>query len=214
VYRCGRVQEIAIPRREPSAIVASKKPTMSYDIYCFRPSSNSPSLREARAVVESEEVGDKPDDASSLETKRKTVNALTDYNPRLEPFQFDYTRLARDLKISEEQARRQFAHIELNPPEGDPAIQLTVFSDHVSINFPYWYTGPEADTLFDQLEDYLRVIREAVGYFAFDPQTDRVFDPAKESLGSHDSYDRIAEDLPAIIARELKKEQKPWWKFW
>jgi hypothetical protein len=30
----------------------------------------------------------------------------------------------------------------------------------------------------------------------------------------HLEYDGVAEDLPKIIAKEIGKSRKPWWKFW
>ena len=122
--------------------------------------------------------------------------------------------VAKLMKISLEQAQAQWNHIELNPPEGDLATQLEVHWDHVSLTIPYWYTGAKADQVFDQLSAYLRVIREAAGFFAYDPQTDRAFDPEKEEFGKHGEYDRIAENLPAIVAQGEIKTPKPWWKFW
>src|SRR4051812_45017529 len=98
---------------------------MSYDIYCFRSTSHTPDLIEAQAIVESEEVGSQPDDPTSLEIKRKIVDALTACNPRLGRFQFDYVAIAESQNIPEEQARQKCNHIELNAPEGDPAIQLS-----------------------------------------------------------------------------------------
>jgi hypothetical protein len=188
---------------------------VSYDLYCFLPSSDPPSVEEAQAIIESEEARGKREDSTSAETKRKIITALVEHNPHLEPFQFEYTEIARSLKISEEQARREWTHVELNPPEGDLAIQITVFGDHVSINIPYWYTGSQADATFEQLEDYLRVIRRVVGFLVYDPQTDRIFDPGKEEFGSHESYERTVRDIPNILAAsKLKKEYKPWWKFW
>jgi hypothetical protein len=155
---------------------------MSYDIYCFRPSSDVPTLEEAHAIVESEETGGQPEDSVSLETKRKIVSALIEYNPGLKPFKFDYPELARKRKISEEQARQKFNHIQLDPSEGELAIQLTVFSDHIFICIPYWYRGSQADAAFAQLENYLRVIRNAAGYFAYDPQVARVLTRKRKAL--------------------------------
>jgi hypothetical protein len=136
-----------------------------------------------------------------------------EYNPRLEPFKFDHHEIARLMKITYEQAKAQWNHIELNLPEGDLAIQLQIHWDHVSIEIPYWYTGVKADQVFEQLSAYLRVIREAAGFFAYDPQTNRAFDPRKEEFGEHSEYDRIAENLPGIIAQGADWP-KPWWKFW
>ena len=91
-------------------------------------------------------------------------------------------------------------------------IQLTVFWDHVDLNIPYWYTGAKADAVFQQLAGYLQVIREVAGFFVYDPQKGRAFDPINEHFGSHEDYERISENLPAIVAQGVPK--KPWWKFW
>ena len=191
---------------------------MSYDLYCFQPSSSTPSLEEAQAVIESEEVLGQPEVDSARETKRRIADALMQHNPRLQEFDFNYAQIAKTMNISEEEARAQWTHVELNPPEGDPAIQITVFGDHVYINTPYWYSGPEADKVFRQLMDYLRVLKRTAGFFVFDPQKDRIFDPETEDLGEHGSYEKIVRDMPGMVA-ELVKERgeltrKPWWKFW
>jgi hypothetical protein len=191
---------------------------MSYDIYCFRPSSPTPSIEEAQAIVESDEDSERPEDESARETKQRVVEALKQHNPRLEQFEFDYAAIARRMKISEQEARERRKHVELNPPEGDPAIQITVSGKHVSISIPYWYTNAEAERVFRQLMDYLRVIKRAGGYWAFDPQKDRIFDPENEDLGEHASYEKIVRDLPAMVAKAAKQRDgdpnKPWWKFW
>ena len=185
---------------------------MSYDVYCYRSSSNEPNAEEAQTVIQSEEHVTFRDDEEARKIKREIADALIRYNPRLEPFKIDHHEVAKMMKISYEQAQAQWSHIELNPPDGDLATQLTVYWDHVSITIPYWYTGTKADEVFAQLSAYLRVIHDATGFFVYDPQTDRAFDPTKEEFGNHAEYDRIAENLPAIVAQA--DASKPWWKFW
>ena len=187
---------------------------MSYDVYCYRPQSDAPDAREAQALIQSEDGTIRRDDDEARSIKRKIADALLKYNPRLEPFKFDHNEIAKVMNITREQAQAQWNHIELNPPEGDLAIQLEIDWDHVSLTIPYWYTGVEADRVFEQLSAYLRVIRESAGFFAYDPQTNRAFDPQKEKFGEHGEYDRIAEHLPEIIAQGADKPSKPWWKFW
>ena len=185
---------------------------MSYDIYCYRPSSGVPNAQEAQNVIQSEEDSTFRDDEEARKIKRGIADALIKYNPRLEPFKIDHNEVAKLMKISYEEAQAQWNHIELNPPKGDLATQLTVHWDHVSITIPYWYTGTKADQVFAQVSGYLRTIYDAAGFFVYDPQTDRAFDPTKEEFGNHAEYDRIAENLPAIIAQGATP--KPWWKFW
>ena len=185
---------------------------MSYDLYCYRPTSDTPSVEEARSIIESEEDKVYRDDDEAKAIKQKIVAALVEFNPRLEPFTFDHNLIAAGTKVSVEQARARWNHIELNPPEDDLAIQLTVHWDHVSLTTPYWYKGAKADQIFSELTAYLRVIRQTVGFFAYDPQTNRAFDPAKEEFNAHREYDRVVKDLPAIALRAVTG--KPWWKFW
>jgi hypothetical protein len=189
---------------------------MSYDFYCYQPTSSAPSTEEARAIIDSEEGEIRRDDAEAREKKQKVVAALIGYNPRLQPFKRDYGEIAKFMKISEEQARAQWNHVELNPPEGDLAIQIEVYGDHVSFTIPYWYTGAKADQVFEQLGAYLQIICKATGYFAYDPQTGKAFDPEREKIKDHQEYERIAQNLPSIIEQggiKLRK-RKPWWKFW
>src|SRR5262249_42183909 len=105
---------------------------MSYDLYCYRPASGIPDVREAQSIVEAinaaEEAGDSPPASSDL--RERIAIALIEHNPRLERFDFDYTKIAESQKISEDEARLRYQHAELNPPEGDLAIQLTVSHDH------------------------------------------------------------------------------------
>ena len=172
-------------------------------------------MEEARAFMESQETGEPPEDETARVLKRKIADALLACNPRLREFKIDYATIARSQNISEEQARQEFTHIELDPPDGDPAVQIFMHNNHVAIQMPYWYTGSGADLAFQQINQYLRVIRSEAGYFAFDPQTDRIFNPEKETIGDHGHYERIANDLHRIIARQLKREgKKAWWRFW
>jgi hypothetical protein len=188
---------------------------MSYDLYCYRASSGLPNVAEARALVEAINAADEAGDTKPTtdDTKERITAALIGHNPRLERFEFDYGKIAESQKISEDEARSRYQHAELNPPEGDPAIQLTVYDDHVFISIPYWYSGSAADTVFSQCSNYLRVIRRTAGFFAYDPQTDTAFDPENTELRDHQQYEDVVKELPKIAAEAVKGD-KPWWKFW
>ena len=79
---------------------------MSYDLYCYRATSAIPDLAEARTLVEAinaaEEAG--AAEAEPSDTKEKITAALISHNPRLEPFKFDYSKIAESPKISESEA--------------------------------------------------------------------------------------------------------------
>jgi hypothetical protein len=74
--------------------------------------------------------------------------------------------------------------------------------------------SPKAHQVFEQLSAYLRVIRETIGFFAYDPQTGRAFDPAMEGLGEYSQYAKIADNMPAILSQGSRAKRKSWWKFW
>ena len=96
---------------------------MSYDLYCYRAASDARNSAEAQALVEAinaaEEAGDMKATASG--TKERITAALVAHDPRLEPFEFDYSKIAEFHKISDDEARSRYQHVELNPPEGDDA---------------------------------------------------------------------------------------------
>ena len=162
-------------------------------------------------MVEAEEAGDSK--GTSSDTGERITAALMEHNPRLERVKFDYTKIAESQKISVDEAHLRYQHAELNPPEGDLAVQLTVYDDHVSISIPYWYRSTEANQVFSQCSDYLRVIRRTAGFFAYDPQTDTAFDPENAEPRDHRCYEEVVSELPKIAA-ETSKPDKPWWKFW
>ena len=189
---------------------------MSYDIFCYKSKIGSPDLEEADSVIEAdnENLATKDKDAA---TKLAIVKALTEFNSRLEAFDFDYGEIAKLTASTIEEAKNKFDHIELNTPDGDIAIQLTVYDNHVYINVPYWHKGNDATKLFQDIKSYIKIIREIAGYFVFDPQTGQVFDPAEKGFKGLDKYLSVSENIEGIIdeQRPMKtKAIKPWWKFW
>lgn len=188
---------------------------MSYDLYCYRPSSDVPNAAEAELAIEAinaaEESGATVE--SSPEVRESIVAALLTHNPRLERFAFNFDKIAESEGISEEEARRRYDHVELNAPQGDLAIQFTVYGDHVNITMPYWYKDERADQLFSELSGYLKVIRRTAGFFVHDPQTGAAFDPERSNLTDQKMYENIVRDMPKIALNALSSK-KPWWKFW
>ncbi|HET7108186.1 MAG TPA: hypothetical protein VFI38_15340 [Candidatus Acidoferrum sp.] len=188
---------------------------MSYDFYSYRSSRGQPLPEEAQGIIEKEEETTFRDDPEAREIKEKIAAALLNINPRLERFVFDYSKIADSLKISEEQARLRYNHIEMNPPEGDLVVQVSIFEDHVAYSIPYWYGDSKGDLVFAQLLAYLKAVRETAGFLAYDPQSDRAFDPLREEMMSDNSdYKAMSANLPALVAQGMPGRKKPWWKFW
>jgi hypothetical protein len=189
---------------------------MSYDIFCYKSKTGIPDEEEADSVIEADndKWATKDRDAN---TKLAIVKALISYNPRLEALDFDYGEIAKLTATTIEEAKNKFDHIELNTREGDIAVQLTIYDNHVFITVPYWYKGDEANRLFQDLKSYIKIIRETAGYFVFDPQSGHSFDPAENGFKGLEKYLSVSEHIEVIIGKEstLKtKTTKPWWKFW
>lgn len=164
---------------------------MSYDLYCYKSKLGRPNLDEAQAVIEVEEEEENEDVLSDPATKLKIAKALLAFNARLEIFEFDYKAIAEIQKISVDEAKEQFDHIELNTPEGDLATQITIFDNNVSITIPYWYSGDKAKSVFDNVNEYTKIIHKTAGYFVYDPQTENVYDPTTNSFDGLEVYTSI-----------------------
>ena len=188
---------------------------MSYDLYCYKSKIGRPDEEEASSII---------DDDSDKWTKKERdpaaklaiVKALTAYNPRLEAFDFDYGEIAKLSATTIGQAKDKFDHIELNPPEDDLAIQVTVYDNHVSFSIPYWYQGEKAKQLFGQLRAYIKIIRDTAGYFIYDPQAGEVFDPAEKEFDGLNTYLSVSGHLDEWVnsTNAVQNSKKPWWKFW
>jgi hypothetical protein len=189
---------------------------MSYDIFCYRSKQGKPDLDEADAVIESD--GDRWSKRDKdPATKLAIVKALIEYNSRLEAFDFEYGEIAKLTETTIEAAKNKFDHIELNTPDGDTAIKLTVYDNHVYINVPYWYKGDQANNLFQDIKSYIEIIRKIAGYFVYDPQTGQVFDPAEQRFEGLSKYLAVRENIEEIISNKATiqpNSPKPWWKFW
>ncbi len=184
---------------------------MSYDIYCYKSKLDKPDLEEAQAIMEMDEE----DSTQDFETKFKIAKSLIEYNPKLESFEFDYEEISKLKGTSIDDAKDAFEHIELNTPDGELATQITIYGDTVSITVPYWYSGEKAEEVFNNVTQYAKVIRQTAGYFVYDPQTDKVFDPLNENIFELDIYQIMTEQVGKMKSEQsVKSNKKPWWKFW
>ncbi len=118
-----------------------------------------------------------PELAQKEALKRRVADALIAGNPQLQVLQFDYAAVARSQKISEEEARVQLRHLELNGPEENRnGIQITLFDDEALVTVPFWHEGDKAAQTFREIWRYLEIISREAGYLVYDPQIDRVID--------------------------------------
>jgi len=185
---------------------------MSYDIYCYKSRLDRPDIEEAQNAIE---VDEETKTNSDPEIKLKIAKALIEYNPSLENFDFDYQEIAKLQGTTIDEAKKAFSHIELNTPEGDLATQITIFDNNVSITVPYWYSGDNAKEVFDKIYDYTKIIRQTAGYFVYDPQIDKVFDPLTENIFGLDVYQSMTGQVEKMRTEKTTiRSNKPWWKFW
>jgi hypothetical protein len=195
-----------------------KKVSMSYDIYLFKP-DNGESADEAfeRLFDESDDFSLSPASPQSEALKEKIAAALLTANPILERFQFDYAAVAKVLKTTEEEARIQWRHIELNGPEDGNGIQIEINDDKASITIPYWHEGFKAQSVFEEVWRYLEVFRTEADYLAYDPQLYRPLDLSDDRSEVVDRYSGVMSSIKAEITAAgatISGPSKPWWKFW
>src|SRR5438445_2635711 len=134
---------------------------MSYDFRLFKQRAGEDALVTARA--DSDGFPTTPPDPQKEALKRRVADALIARNAQLRVFQFDYDAVAKSQKISVEEARLKFRHLELNgPEEGCNGIQITLFDDEASVTVPFWREGDKAADTFREIWSYLEIIsREA-----------------------------------------------------
>ena len=162
---------------------------MSYDFQLFRPRAGEDPYVTAQR--DSEEFDDSPPDPPKEALKRRVADALIAHNPKLEIFKFGYEEIAKFEKITVEQARLKYRHLELNgPEEGSDGIQITLFDDEASVTVPFWHEGDKAADTFREIWSYLEIISREAGYRIYDPQLDRILEP---STGFGDSLRVTAE---------------------
>ncbi|MEP7108578.1 MAG: hypothetical protein ABI760_11360 [Ferruginibacter sp.] len=188
---------------------------MSYDLYCYKSHLGRPDLKEAQTLYEVDELEDENEIESDPGAKLKITEALLDFNPRLESFDFDYNVIAELRKISVDEEKEQFDYIELNTPEGDLATQITIFDNSVSITIPYWYSGDKAKDVFNKINQYTKIIRQTAGYFVYDPQSENVYDPMVDRFNGLSIYTNMTGEVEKLKTEKTESiHKKPWWKFW
>lgn len=150
---------------------------MSYDFRLFKPrAGEDPRVKAQR---DSEEFAATPLNPQKEALKRKVADALIVHNPKLEIFEFGYDAIAKFEKISVEEARLKYRHMELNESEEDcSGIQILLFDDEASVTVPYWHEGDKAADTFREIWSYLEIICRETGYLIYDSQIDKIIEPS------------------------------------
>jgi hypothetical protein len=187
---------------------------VSYDFCSFSPATGEDPVVTAHRILGDSEGDLEPRDHHLQADAGKKIalrDAIIRQNPKMTPFVFDYNEIAKYLKITAEEARSKFQHIELNGPGGGNGIQVILHDDYATITVPFWHQGSAAQEAFREIFGYLRVLHEAGGYVTYDPQLERVIDTDVHMAEALDRYLGVMSQLKKSFAAH---EKRPWWKFW
>jgi hypothetical protein len=183
---------------------------MSYDFMLFKPRPGEDPAETAQRDVE-EWPSSAPPDPEKEALKRRVANALMAFDSKLKIHQFDYQQIAKTRKISLEQARLQFRHLELD--DETTGLHIMLSDDDAGLSVPYWHAGEKADPVFRQIFGCLQIICRETGYVAFDPQIDSVVDLTADPETIVALYTGQVSNLADMVPPPPNKP-RPWWKFW
>ena len=95
-------------------------------------------------------------------------------------------------------------------------LQLSMFPGEIGLSVPYWYEGPEAERMTETLRAVARVVEEATGLVAFDPQANEPFlgggdaTAARTFQDVHDSF--TSRGIEPGIAAATASPRQPFWR--
>jgi hypothetical protein len=196
-HRATRLQFVRGPVRVSSGArpfngIVRQPSSMSYDFRLLPKSLGANLLALAHFDVDEDESNLGERTAEAEERKARLSRALISANPSLSPFAFGFAEIAKTLGISEDEARVQYRHIELNGPENGNGIQITLFDEEASVTVPFWHQGNQAAAVIDEIWGYLNILEGVGDFAAFDPQLDKVLDLATDKQAV---YPRIRASL-------------------
>lgn len=188
---------------------------MSYDLHLIVRSSGTDLLQTRRADLASDndELNPGPPVPEKEERKRNLADRLLRANPDFEEFAFGFAEIANAYGCTESEARERFRHIELNGPDDDNGIQITLYDDSADIAVPYWHDSDAAHCVFEEVWQYLTILAEHGGFEVYDPQLDRMLDLANDRGEVTMTYSRVMDQVGKTLGSR-DDTKKPWWKFW
>lgn len=172
---------------------------MSYDFHLFLPQPGIDPLVTAQADTgeDSEEINPGPSIPAKEARKRAIADALMKADPTLEVCQFDFEKIASYQKVTTEEARVRFRHMELNGPDDGPGIQITLSDNNATLTVPYWHKDQEAKAVFAQIWKYLQVIQKVGGYQVYDPQMECLINLASD-------LERVTKVYTDVVDQEIE----------
>jgi len=175
---------------------------LSYDLKFFRVPDGLAPQAAYEHFMEQEEMnvlsssGDKPISDSAKKQMESVAATLKAWRPEFQQFQPD----------------RALAWIELNDEQ--LALQLIISPDAVDATVSYF--GDRAEEVIETLVGCSKVLTDAAGYIAYDPQLGRQVTASDrdEMIAQYKRIDTsILHSVPAALPN-LRNASRPWWKFW
>ena len=142
--------------------------------------------------------------------KRKVAEKLIAHNPQLQLYQFPHEQIAHFERISPEESRRKYRHVELSCPEGGNGVHLVLSDDGAWLTVPFWHEQERAGAAFSELWSYLEIIRQEAGYEIYDPQVRRTLDPVagrEEALARYQETARQVREALVVSGKPVEQPQ-------
>ncbi len=144
---------------------------MSYEFHLANPRHSSAAGKSGNVQPDSGAI-----DPEAETRKRRLKDALTNMNPHLEQFVFNYEVMANSLGITPNEAKQRYRHIELNGPDDGNGIQSILWDSHATISVPFWHSGQDGESVMCEVWGYMRLLKAVEGMTAFDAQLGRMLD--------------------------------------
>lgn len=166
---------------------------MSYDLYLFKPKAGIDPLETVDEIFseESDEINPGIPYPEKEARKHLLANALVNLNPELQVFPFGFKELAEMDKISVEEAKIKYRHLELNGADDGNGIQITLYDDSAEVTVPYWHGGADAKKVFNEIWSYLKVIENETGFMTYDPQLEKILNLSTDLLEVVEIYQSV-----------------------
>jgi hypothetical protein len=166
-------------RSRNGCIAAARIYQVSYDFYLFRPSAEGDLMPQPKPhdLDHYEDFHPGPIDPAAEARNQAILQALRSANARLEQFIFDYEKLAEADRITVDDARCRYRHIELDSLEDDgPHIQLILWDVTATLTLPHRLHGETAQRVWTKAWGYLRIVERVGQYRTYDTELGRVLD--------------------------------------
>jgi hypothetical protein len=167
---------------------------VSYDLYMLAPEPGVDPMEQVERM-ESEEAGSR--DPESEARARRLAEALRAADPRYEQSEFEF---------------EGGTGIQLTAEDG---IQITLWPDYASVNFPYW-DSLDAARLAADIDKASKIIAADTGWELYDPQLEKFMDPVGDADEFATAFGVGVGQVQSITSEQVDEapsgERPPLWR--